>query len=205
MRDCIRAGMSNMKHIRLLCLIALVLGAAYPRHSVAQDTHRLRSDLGISFAYRDPWKPAVPVESATIHVVNWNAKKGGLIATCYLQQFSGGLGNLAGDEVHSSQNAIVEGLLAKTGDRASVVKLVSASAVYSDGVPMIQVVIDTEIKNLDGIAKLRAWGLYTSWKGFEIHFECGSSAFVPEAPQNVRTIIEASVFEILKTLHFERY
>ena len=194
-----------MKHTRVLCLIVLAFVAFLPRVSSAQDIHRLRSDLGISFAYHDPWKPAVPVESVTIHVVNWKAKSGGLIATCYLQQYSGGLGNLAGDEIHSSQAAIVENLLAKTADRASVVKLVSTSAVYSDGVPMIQVVVDTEIRNLDRVAKLRAWGLYTSWKGFEIHFECGSPVFVPEAPQNLRSIIEASVYEIFRTLHFERY
>jgi hypothetical protein len=55
-------------------------------------------DLRIALAYGARWQPVAAAEAASLKVVEWNGKQGGLITTCYLQAYEGGLGTLSADE-----------------------------------------------------------------------------------------------------------
>lgn len=162
-------------------------------------------DSGISFAYGPHWQPAQAAESATAQVVNWLGRTGGLVATCYLQTYSGTqLAGLPTDQLHQNAAALTDVFMQNMSIRYSRSELLSSETSFVDGQPVIFTVRDGWMVNLGKETGIRAWSIFTTWKEREVSLECASPIPHQFPGNEVVETVEAEVMKVLRTLHFER-
>lgn len=161
--------------------------------------------LNVSFAYGPQWHPAQASESATAQVINWLGKGGGLVATCYLQTYTGTqLAQLPASQWHQHADEITATFMKNMSVRYPRAELISSDATTVDEQPVLFVVRDGWMANLGKEVGIRAWSIATSWKEREVLLECGSSVAHQFPGQEVVETVETEVMKVLTTLHFER-
>lgn len=140
--------------LTLLLLIGLAVNCS--KSSWAQSSTWIRDDqLKLSFAYRPPWVTASASENATVFVVNWLGKTGGLVATCYLQAYEGSsLSLLNSKKVHEKSAEITKSVLNNMKTRYSEAKLIASENKYVDGYPVVFVVRDGHSQGLNDTASI---------------------------------------------------
>lgn len=190
--------------LTFLLLIGLAVNCS--KSSWSQSSTWLRDDqLKVSFAYRPPWVKASASESATIFVVNWLGKTGGLVATCYLQAYSGSsLSRLDSKTVHEKSAEITKSIMNNMKTRYSEAKLISSENKFVDGYPVVFLVRDGHSQGLNDTVSIRAWSLVTAWRIHEIQFECASPIPHQFPNHEVTHTVENEIMRMLGTLHFER-
>lgn len=171
------------------------------------------SELGIRFTYPPVWVPATATQQATRVVINWRLSKSKtLLATCVLET-SGAtqseIAKLQANQIHAKFDDIKASLLANFRLRALDGRLLNAQKSFVDGQPVIFVVREGSIQNLDRVLKIKAYSVTTSWRGHEINFECSTPIFGEDystlvAGSKLVADVEAAVIHVLRTLQFDR-
>lgn len=185
-------------------ILAIIALSTFSSVAIASTWYR-NDELQISFAYNENWKPANAAEKGTLNVINWTAKTGGLIATCYLQAYEGSeLSQSAIESLHKRKNEVTDSFMANMKKRYQKVSLISNEATLIDGYPAIFLIRDGTISNLGKETRLKAWTIVTVWKKHEVSLECASSVPFQFPNSQASKTVEEQILKILQTLHFER-
>jgi hypothetical protein len=187
-----------MKRIVSILVVLLSVNIA----AAASVSWYRNDDLRIALAYGARWRPVAAAEAASLKV-EWNGKQGGLITTCYLQAYEGGLGKLSADELQVNAEQISASLMRNAKKRFPVAHLISSQKLIVDSWPVLFLVRDMHGSNL-GKPDLKAWIIVTSWLNREINFECGSPVPFQFPGHPMVAEVEAEVVKVMRTLHFER-
>ena len=185
-------------------LAVCTAGTAF--NSDAAETVWLRDQaFKIAFAYRAPWRPVQAIESATSHKVKWEAKGGGLVATCYLQSYDNAKGKYwNASQLVTNEKEIVASAMRHMAVRLPRNRLISSQSSTIDGQPVIFIVRDGEGDNLGKAVGGRSWLVITVWSHQWINFECGSPIPYQFPGDPLVEVVEKEVYRIIRTLHFER-
>ncbi len=196
--------------IRRWAISLLLLGAAWEAAAQTpgqRQVTQFRDDqTGISFAYDvRRWKRAEPAEQATKHVVNWTAREGGgLIATCYLQTYTGTeVGRLQPDQIHRRMDEIGAAVMSNLRKRDPNGRLERKEATFADNYPVIRLQRRSTVQSLGTVSAMTVDGLFTSWRRSEVTLEC-SYPDVIRTDQAAHKIVVDEIERVLRTLHFTR-
>ena len=93
--------------------------------------------------------------------------------------------------------------------RALNARLIEAKAAMQDGHPVIFLIREGSIENLDRKIHYKSYSIVTSWRGTEVNFECGTSIYGPdytslEGGQRLIAQVEEGILHVLRTLQFDR-
>jgi hypothetical protein len=206
--------------IMIAVVIALAVSSAYaqpsapPRHldpinrSLWSD-----DDLGLRFTYPPVWEQATATQPSTKVVINWrlsNSKS--LLASCYVEASARDASSLARAEpaqIHNDIESITQSIMSNFQTRASNTRLVEARATMQDGYPVIYLVREGTVENLDLNIHLKIYSIITSWRGREVSFECSTSIFGAEyvaldGGQMFVDQVEKGILHVMRTLQFDR-
>lgn len=124
------------------------------------------------------------------------------MAACYLQTAISSIGNLNEAAIRERWQEIAESILKKGQLRDPHLKNVESRLATQDNYPVVYVVSDTFIKNINGDYGMRTYSLVTAWKGKELSFTCGSS--VPVEMPELTEIVDEPILRLLSSLQFVR-
>ncbi len=169
--------------------------------------------LGLRFTYPPVWEQGTATQSATRVVITWRLTKSkALLAACYIETHGPGsssIANLGPSDIHSNFDSIKNSALRNYRSRAPNARLIEARAAMQDGHPVIFLVRDGTVENLDRRISNKSYSLITAWKGTEVNFECGTPIYGPEylaleGGSNLINQIEAAILNVIMTLQFDR-
>ena len=194
--------------------VVLAQPASPPQH-LDPVNRTLWSDerLGIRFTYPPVWQQATATQPSTRVVVNWRLRKSkALLATCYIETHGPESSSLARAEpaqIHKDIDSIARSALRNFQARAPGARLVEAKAAVQDGHPVIFLVREGTVENLDRKIHNKSYSIVTVWRSTEVNFECGTSVYGPEyasldGGQRLIQQVEAGILHVLKALQFDR-
>lgn len=169
--------------------------------------------LRLRFTYPPVWQQAVATQSSTRAVINWRlAKSKTLLASCYIETHGPETSSLARTEpylVHKNIDSIAQSALRNFQARAPNARLIEARAAMQDGHPVIFLVREGTVENINNNAHIKTYSIVTSWHGTEINFECGTSIFGPkytllDGDQRLTLQVERGILHVLSALQFDR-
>jgi len=169
--------------------------------------------LGLRFTYPSVWQQAIATQPSTRVVINWRLSKSkALLATCYVEAHGSEASSLADaepEQIHKNSESIAQSALRNFQFRSPNARLVEARAAFQDGHPVIFLIREGVIETLDRTIHTKSYSIVTAWRGKEVNFECGTSMYGPDVTalgggQRLASQVEAGIFNVLRTLQFDR-